>query len=85
MGSEMCIRDSAKWSRDFGENALSDADDDGDSDGADFLAWQQQFGSPASIAAERAVPEPAAAWLALIAASAISLRRGRMVKLAPGQ
>ena len=44
--------------RDFG-GPNSDADRDGDSDGADFLAWQQQFGSGVSSSATlQAVPEP---------------------------
>jgi hypothetical protein len=54
--------DLAQWQDDVGENALSDADNDGDSDGADFLGWQQQFGSgmPAAASAVKFVPEPSA-------------------------
>jgi len=68
--------DLTQWQGDFGANALSDADDDGDSDGADFLAWQRQLGFGASaqssgsvpvVAAAGAVPEPATAWLAVLA------------------
>jgi hypothetical protein len=53
-----------QWRGDFGINALSDADNDGDSDGADFLAWQRQLGSglPAS-AGVQSVPEPCTAVL----------------------
>lgn len=36
--------DLARWEGDFGLNADSDADNDLDSDGIDFLAWQRQFG-----------------------------------------
>ena len=52
--------DLAQWQGDFGLNADNDAHNDGDSDGADFLAWQQQRGSPppATPAAD-AVSEPA--------------------------
>jgi T5SS/PEP-CTERM-associated repeat protein len=59
--------DLAKWRNDFGPaNGGSDADDDGDSDGADFLAWQRQLGSgvPAAVSVA-AIPEPAAATLAM--------------------
>jgi hypothetical protein len=47
--------DLAKWRGDFGHNAGSDADNDGDSDGADFLAWQQNLGAGPAAAS---VPEP---------------------------
>jgi hypothetical protein len=46
--------------------AQGDADRDGDVDGADFVIWQTNFPlSPAPSAAP--VPEPDAAWLAMIA------------------
>jgi hypothetical protein len=48
--------DLGKWQAGFGMNAGSDADQDGDSDGADFLVWQRQLGSGAATAALRAVP-----------------------------
>ena len=54
----------------------ADADHDGDSDGSDFLLWQQQFGAQA-LAAEAAaahVPEPTT--LALLS-SLILMRRVR--------
>lgn len=47
--------DLSRWQGDFGASAGSDADRDGDSDGVDFLIWQQQL-----EAAAAAVPEPAA-------------------------
>jgi hypothetical protein len=36
--------DLAQWEDDFGLNGESDADNDGDSDGNDFLLWQRTFG-----------------------------------------
>ena len=54
----------------YGVNALADADRDGDSDGADFLTWQRQFGAGAQpLASSQAIPEPAtvAAWFAFLA------------------
>jgi hypothetical protein len=48
------------WRGAFGATDEADADSDGDSDGADFLAWQREFGLPSSAAgAFVAVPEPA--------------------------
>lgn len=43
-GGPVNAADLAQWSADYGVNGNSDADKDGDSDGADFLAWQRQFG-----------------------------------------
>jgi hypothetical protein len=46
-----------------------DADNDGDSDGADFLLWQRELGltgTRASVAASAPVPEPASAVLAAL-------------------
>jgi hypothetical protein len=61
--------DLLKWQGDFGPAGGSDADDDNDSDGADFLVWQRLLGSGnGTIAAQAAVPEPAAWWLALLGA-----------------
>jgi hypothetical protein len=58
--------DLADWQGDFNLNGDSDADGDLDSDGADFLVWQQQLGgSTPDVSAATAIPEPAAAWLAL--------------------
>jgi peptidyl-prolyl cis-trans isomerase A (cyclophilin A) len=50
-----------------------DANMDGRVDGADFLAWQRSFGSVTTPIA--AIPEPAAASLALVAAAACGLAR----------
>jgi hypothetical protein len=56
--------DLAEWKGDFGVNGHSDADGDGDSDGADFLVWQRQLsGGLAVFASSAAVPEPTAPTL----------------------
>ena len=63
------------WQNDFGNNDFSDADGDGDSDGNDFLIWQQTYtGPPLTIAA---VPEPSSLALCLVAASLGGLMVGR--------
>jgi hypothetical protein len=50
--------DLAIWRGAFDLNQLGDADGDNDSDGNDFLAWQQQLGSAPVVAAATPVPEP---------------------------
>lgn len=55
------------WKNNAGPGNDADADNDGDSDGADFLAWQQQFGSVPAVVAATAVPEPTAVVMALVA------------------
>jgi hypothetical protein len=64
--------DLQKWMGDFGVNGASDGNGDGRTDGADFLVWQRNLGASGIIAA---VPEPAAAALAVI--SALALLAGR--------
>jgi hypothetical protein len=51
-----------------------DADNDGDVDGDDFLVWQDEFGS-GDGAGSTAVPEPASALLALLAAGLLVIVR----------
>ena len=41
--------DLALWKTAFGVNAIADSDDDNDSDGADFLRWQRQFGQTTDV------------------------------------
>jgi autotransporter-associated beta strand protein len=54
--------DLAQWQGDFGQSGGSDADSD--SDGADFLTWQSQFGSGVvALASAQAVPEPSSVVL----------------------
>jgi hypothetical protein len=65
--------DLATWKAAYGATQAGDADDDNDSDGADFLIWQRQFGSGVpSAAAIAAVPEPASVLLFALAAAFIS-------------
>jgi hypothetical protein len=67
--------DLTKWSADFGASHGGDADDDGDTDGADFLVWQRQHGnSLPGVVAATGVPEPGAVVLAALAATGL---RGR--------
>jgi hypothetical protein len=67
--------DLAQWRGDVGVNDDSDADLDGDSDGDDFLIWQRQLGSTATVAAAViAVPEPS---VLVLVASGILLLIGR--------
>jgi hypothetical protein len=55
--------DLSQFQGDFGANGLSDGDNDSDSDGNDFLAWQRNLGTGvAAVGAQTAVPEPAA-WM----------------------
>jgi T5SS/PEP-CTERM-associated repeat protein len=70
--------DLTEWRGDFGQNAVSDADGDMDSDGNDFLIWQRQVGSgvPAS-ASVAAVPEPAAIGMALLGIAVVVSRARR--------
>jgi GH18 family chitinase len=59
--------DLAQWEGDFGVNANSDADDDGDSDGFDFLTWQQNLTSTDGFAASvNSVPEPGSLALVIL-------------------
>ncbi|MEQ8211283.1 MAG: pre-peptidase C-terminal domain-containing protein [Lacipirellulaceae bacterium] len=59
--------DLAQWRGDYGLNENSDANDDGLSNGLDFLSWQNEFGSGNSqVAASTSVPEPTASSLFLL-------------------
>jgi hypothetical protein len=58
--------DLTTWQGAFDANVQGDADQDGDSDGADFLVWQRELGSGvASAGAASTVPEPCG-WLPLM-------------------
>jgi hypothetical protein len=61
------------WKTAFSLTAVGDADGDLDSDGEDFLIWQQQLGTPGGGIA--AVPEPATVGLAGMFALALVRRR----------
>ncbi len=75
--------DLTNWKAGFGVRATAthvqgDADADLDVDGADFLAWQRQLGSPApDISANAPIPEPATLTLIVLAAVGWRLRRRR--------
>ncbi|HYO24758.1 MAG TPA: autotransporter-associated beta strand repeat-containing protein [Lacipirellulaceae bacterium] len=68
--------DLAQWRGDVGIDNGSDADNDGDTDGNDFVLWQRNLGAGAPAAA---VPEPAAVCILGVALVALagSRRRGR--------
>jgi hypothetical protein len=72
--------DLTNWKGGFGTSGSAihiqgDADGDHDVDGDDFLVWQRQLGSAASVAATRAVPEPATMFLLVSGVLVISSRR----------
>jgi hypothetical protein len=70
--------DLAEWQSDYRTNSYSDADGDGDSDGRDFLIWQRQAGTSASVSAVTSVPEPTFAALVILPALAILTSRSRV-------
>jgi len=74
------------WENSFGVNGAADANFDGDSDGGDFLIWQQQLTDAAPpFASVTQVPEPAAWLLFVMSVAFASTRRvGRsQLKLRP--
>lgn len=59
--------DLATWAASYGMNAAADTDRDGDTDGADFLAWQRQFtGAFGELTGATVVPEPSALGLLVV-------------------
>jgi hypothetical protein len=64
----------SQWQGDFGLSDGSDADHDGDSDGADFLRWQRQL-SEVSADSFSAVPEPGAWVLSIVCLAAAGFIR----------
>jgi hypothetical protein len=62
--------DLARWRSDFAVGGGSDADNDADSDGADFLAWQRNLGQ-AAAATHAVVPEPSSNVAAICGAIAL--------------
>jgi hypothetical protein len=67
-----------EWKSAFDASSMADADGDGDTDGADFLAWQRNLGQQLGAARSTvsAVPEPHATtlWLAGVIAALIVQR-----------
>jgi hypothetical protein len=57
------------WRQALGSTPGADADDDGDSDGADFLTWQRQRGLSVVPTPSIAVPEPPTQFALLVAAA----------------
>lgn len=50
--------DLVMWKDAFGLNANGDADGDNDSDGADYLVWQRNFGATSAGGTLTTIPEP---------------------------
>ncbi len=71
--------DLAVWRADFGSTTKAEADGNGNGvvDGGDFLVWQRTLGQNFGTPAVAAIPEPAAAALALLAATGLLRRRRR--------
>ena len=73
--------DLAIWQTSFGVNGGADADDDGDTDGRDYLIWQRNLGrtwsSLSSLASLAAVPEPNTAVFVATMLMTACLRRNR--------
>ena len=66
------------WREAFGQTNAADANNDGVTDGADMIIWQRNVGLTDAAPAAHAVPEPAAALLALGAgAGLVAWRRRR--------
>ncbi|MBL9163529.1 MAG: matrixin family metalloprotease [Planctomycetaceae bacterium] len=71
--------DLTTWKGAFGLNANGDADGDNDSDGADYLIWQRNFGATSASGTLAMIPEPTT--LTLMAGSAgllVYARRRRL-------
>jgi hypothetical protein len=74
------VADLTKWKADFrAGNGLSDADENGVTDGNDFLIWQRQLGNDATpaVVSAQAVPEPGTAVLSAICLAALGALRSR--------
>lgn len=69
--------DLAVWRADYGSTTKAEADGNGNGvvDGGDFLVWQRSLGQNFGVPPVSAVPEPAAALLALLAAAGLLRRR----------
>ena len=67
--------DLAIWQTAYGQTTQADANADGVTDGADYLIWQREFRSFPTPMSAVALPEPTAAVLILLAASAALVMR----------
>jgi hypothetical protein len=81
--------DLATWRGAFGTSTAGDADGNGDSDGQDFLAWQQEQGwvipeflppppPPTAIGSSAVVPEPSSMALITSASILVTSTRRRL-------
>lgn len=80
--NKVLASDLSLWETAYGNTDVGDSDGDGDSDGADFLEWQREFGlgvgaidTTSSLAAFTAVPEPSSVVLLIGASVLVLLRR----------
>jgi len=71
--------DLAVWKADFGSTTKAEADGNGNGvvDGGDFLIWQRTLGQNLGPPAAGAIPEPAAATMAILAVPGLLRRRRR--------
>jgi hypothetical protein len=72
--------DLAMWKGAFALNANGDADGDNDSDGADYLIWQRNFGATSVAETLAAVPEPASLTLLTGSAFLAAWKRRRRLR-----
>ena len=69
--------DLTTWKAGFGVDASGDTDGDLDTDGADFLVWQQEFTGPGAISA---IPEPGTLVIGLIGGIGVALASRRRLE-----
>ena len=73
-------KDADIWKASFGTNLGGDSDRDGDTDGADFLAWQREYTAPPeplqSTANVEIIPEPGTREMLLVMLAQLLLWRG---------
>lgn len=79
--------DLTDWQASFGVDAGGDADDDGDTDGRDFLIWQRNYDKTlqdilnGSLSGFMTVPEPSTTVMGSIVLVVALVRRGRHARL----
>lgn len=66
------------WQQAYGISVAGDADNDGDSDGNDFLIWQRQFLSGTELPSENtSIPEPSCFLLSTVCVLSLVIHRWR--------
>ena len=82
-GGAVNAADLTAWMGDYALGAGSDADDDGDSDGRDFLIWQRQLGQTPGLGDswDEAGPASASQLAELFLSGASTLNPGESVSL----